>query len=139
MLEGKRDADRNQTNEVNNNSDRFKELNAMLSNESQPRSVFYTDSSSLFTENKKKNTKEDAGEGERDASGAYYITALNTKRNPDLLIPGGALKGNQYFRKTLKNENGEGEKSDAGEPQQAVVPASETNQEDEDACDDDMY
>ena len=31
---------------------------------------------------------------------SVYITALNTKRNPDLLIPGGALKGNMYFKKT---------------------------------------
>jgi hypothetical protein len=29
-----------------------------------------------------------------------YISAFNTKRNPDLLIPGGpALKGNMYFSK----------------------------------------
>jgi hypothetical protein len=28
-----------------------------------------------------------------------YISALNTKRNPDLLVPGGKfLKGNQYFK-----------------------------------------
>ena len=31
----------------------------------------------------------------------YYITAINTKRNPDLIIPGGAIKGNMYFRKHL--------------------------------------
>ena len=29
----------------------------------------------------------------------YYITNLNTRGNPDLITPGGALKGNMYFRK----------------------------------------
>jgi len=29
----------------------------------------------------------------------YYISAINTKRNPDLIIPGGAIKGNMYFRR----------------------------------------
>ena len=139
MLEGKRDAERNQANEVSNNSDRFKELNAMLSNESQPRSVFYTDASKLFSENKKKSTKEEEGGGERGDQGGYYITALNTKRNPDLLCPGGALKGNQYFRRTLNKEGEEAEKSDSEKPEVAVVPASDTNLEDEDACEDDMY
>ena len=108
---------------MSNNSDRYKEFNAMLSNESQPRSVFYTDASKLFSENKKKNTKEDGGEGERDGQGGYYITALNTKRNPDLLCPGGAIKGNQYFRKTMNKEGEEAEKSDGDQPQAAVVPA----------------
>lgn len=23
---------------------------------------------------------------------------MNTKRNPDMIMPGGAIKGNQYFR-----------------------------------------
>jgi|LauGreDrversion4_2_1035121.scaffolds.fasta_scaffold210435_3 hypothetical protein len=27
-----------------------------------------------------------------------YISNFNNKRNPDLLIPGGALKGNLYFK-----------------------------------------
>ena len=58
----------------------------------------------------------------------YYITALNTKRNPDLLIPGGTLKGNMYFKRTIrqKEEEGQLEQSESG------VPAtSETNQEEE--------
>jgi hypothetical protein len=30
-----------------------------------------------------------------------YISALNTRRNPDLLVPGGKfLKGNLYFKGT---------------------------------------
>lgn len=33
----------------------------------------------------------------RDGEGNYYICARSTKRNPDLLIPGGTLKGNMYF------------------------------------------
>ena len=28
----------------------------------------------------------------------YYISALNSRNNPDLIAPGGALKGNMYFR-----------------------------------------
>lgn len=44
-------------------------------------------------------------------SNSYYISALKTKRNPDLIIPGGPtpLKGNLYFRKVggaeEKNDN----------------------------------
>ena len=100
MLEGKREK-QNQRNEVSSNSDRYKELNAIIESDSQPRSVFFTDASKLFTENKKKVVKDESGDLERDKEGGYYITSLNTKRNPDLLIPGGALRGNMYFRKTL--------------------------------------
>ena len=32
----------------------------------------------------------------------YYISAINTKRNPDLIIPGGAIKGNMYFRRHVQ-------------------------------------
>lgn len=32
-----------------------------------------------------------------------YISALNTRRNPDLILPGGVfLKGNFYFKQTLE-------------------------------------
>mmetsp|Transcript_32249 Transcript_32249/g.42713 ORF Transcript_32249/g.42713 Transcript_32249/m.42713 type:complete len:136 (-) Transcript_32249:1890-2297(-) len=31
----------------------------------------------------------------------YYITSVNAKRNPDLIIPGGAIKGNMYFRRHI--------------------------------------
>ena len=52
--------------------------------------------------NKVKKPKEIGTEdAERERDNSYYITALNTKRNPDLLIPGGALKGNMYFRKHI--------------------------------------
>ena len=48
----------------------------------------------IFCLNKKK------GDNERtDEEPVNYITAVNQKRNPDLLVPGGALKGNQYFKK----------------------------------------
>ena len=33
-----------------------------------------------------------------EESNTSYITSFNTKRNPDLLVPGGALKGNMYFK-----------------------------------------
>jgi len=36
--------------------------------------------------------------------GNYYITAVNAKRNPDLIIPGGAIKGNMYFRRHIDSE-----------------------------------
>jgi len=42
-----------------------------------------------------------------DNSGNYYITAINTKRNPDLIIPGGAIKGNMYFRKHIDTDKDE--------------------------------
>ena len=42
---------------------------------------------------------------EVDPSSIHYISAFNTKRNPDLLIPGGpALKGNMYFSKKYQSE-----------------------------------
>ena len=47
--------------------------------------------------------------------GNYYICARSTKRNPDLLIPGGALKGNMYFQSksdAKKEEEKSGEASD---------------------------
>ena len=31
----------------------------------------------------------------------YYISSMNTKRNPDLIIPGGSIKGNMYFKKRV--------------------------------------
>jgi hypothetical protein len=33
-----------------------------------------------------------------------YISSFITRFNPDLLIPGGALAGNQYFKKKLPAE-----------------------------------
>ena len=78
-----------------------------------------TDDSSFFAENRKRNItdkldgKESQGQnqtdgceglGKRDPSrddSTYYITAIDTKRNPDLIIPGGAIKGNMYFRRHI--------------------------------------
>ena len=33
--------------------------------------------------------------------GNYYITSVNARRNPDLIIPGGAIRGNMYFRRHI--------------------------------------
>lgn len=45
------------------------------------------------------------GRGRDD--GNYYITSINAKRNPDLIIPGGAIKGNMYFRRHIDPEKGD--------------------------------
>ena len=37
----------------------------------------------------------------------YYVTSVNAKRNPDLIIPGGAIKGNMYFRRHVDSEKEE--------------------------------
>ena len=37
--------------------------------------------------------------------GNYYISSMNTKRNPDLIIPGGSLKGNMYFKKRVDDNH----------------------------------
>ena len=43
-------------------------------------------------------------------SDPYYISALNTRRNPDILLPAGTLRGNLYFKRTL------GRKSETEDP-----------------------
>jgi hypothetical protein len=53
---------------------------------------------SLFQVNKTKVKKFNIEHQEENNTA--YITSLNTKRNPDLLVPGGALKGNMYFKLT---------------------------------------
>ena len=50
----------------------------------------------LFTLNRSKSKNE---KNEREDN-PQYITSFNNRRNPDLLIPGGALKGNMYFKVT---------------------------------------
>lgn len=45
--------------------------------------------------------------------GNYYITAINTKRNPDLIIPGGAMKGNMYFRRHIDPDKEEAQTPDS--------------------------
>ena len=68
----------------------------------KPLMVWQADETKFFSENRQKQPAKDTqGEKEalapqRDDSG-YYISSHNTKRNPDLIIPGGAIKGNMYF------------------------------------------
>jgi len=52
-----------------------------------------------------------AGGRSRD-DGNYYITSINAKRNPDLIIPGGAIKGNMYFRRHIDPEKGDSEQQE---------------------------
>jgi hypothetical protein len=47
----------------------------------------------------------------RDDGGNYYICARSTKRNPDLLIPGGTLKGNMYFQSKASGKKDDADKS----------------------------
>ena len=91
-----------QQNQVKPSDDKLMEMNEMITKDSLTKTTFPTDAPKLFVENKAKSRQANGGEGgERERDSNYYITALNTKRNPDLLIPGGALKGNMYFRKTI--------------------------------------
>lgn len=50
----------------------------------------------LFQVNKTKVKK--VNNEHQEENNTAYITSLNTRRNPDLLVPGGALKGNMYFK-----------------------------------------
>jgi hypothetical protein len=34
----------------------------------------------------------------------YTISCLNTRHNPDLIVPGGTLKGNMYFKEERRVE-----------------------------------
>lgn len=43
----------------------------------------------------------------------YYITSVNAKRNPDLIIPGGAIKGNMYFRRHVDPDKDEPQANDS--------------------------
>jgi hypothetical protein len=64
----------------------------------------------MFVENKKRKTEliqrlqsvttdEQAGATGEGSSSVRYLSTLNTRRNPDLLVPGGKfLKGNHYFK-----------------------------------------
>lgn len=67
----------------------------------------------LFTENKRKENPltlnesnslgaQTSSEGKKELK---YISALNTKKNPDILLPGAFfLKGNKYFKKDVAGE-----------------------------------
>lgn len=64
----------------------------------------------MFVENKKKISTE---EGEIHNKEVKYISTLNTRRNPDLLVPGGKfLKGSHYFKGNEEIINKEGSESD---------------------------
>ena len=87
----------------------------------------------MFVENKNKKAelvqKMNAEEGEvKDASGGgggsrsdvQYLSILNARKNPDMLVPGGMfLKGNHYFK-------GDDNK---------VVPSGEESEKEEGAAD----
>lgn len=59
---------------------------------------------------------------------------MNAKRNPDLIIPGGAIKGNMYFRRHIDSEKEEPLTTD----DQVGFTVQETGEED-DMGDDDMF
>lgn len=98
----------------------------------KPLMVWQVDETKFFSENRQKKeevlpdaTKPAAGlkdGGERENS-SYYISAQNNRRNPDMIIPGGAIKGNMYFKKN----------PDAVVTETEPAPAQET--EDEEAAD----
>lgn len=101
MFDGKRELE-NLKNSIKQSGDKFQELNEIITQDSQSKAKFHYDTPVWMCYNKGKNPKEIGTEdAERERDNSYYITALNTKRNPDLLIPGGALKGNMYFRKHI--------------------------------------
>ena len=62
----------------------------------------------MFTENKRKEIELSKSEGSKGGKQQKivdrgeqktYISALNQRRNPDIIIPGGNfLKGNMYFK-----------------------------------------
>ena len=68
--------------------------------------------------------------------GNYYITAINTKRNPDLIIPGGAIKGNMYFRRHLDPDRDEPQTTDSQVGHQTV---QETGEDEGENVEDDMF
>ena len=101
MFDGKRELE-NLKNSIKPSGDKFQELNAIITQDSQTKTKFHCDTPEWMVYNKVKSGQDNGTEGgERERDNNYYITALNTKRNPDLLIPGGALKGNMYFRKHI--------------------------------------
>jgi hypothetical protein len=89
--------------------------------------------SNLFVKNTKKGlTKpaEDDNEASRDRDGrpgkheSYYICSRSVKRNPDLLIPGGALKGNMYFKQRV------GEVDQPNQPSEGEVKSEKSETDD---------
>ena len=97
------------------NSTSVPPLEQQLLTDNRHRVVVEGDKTPFFTENLVRNEKiceaqqkNAAGENNgRDLlrgrdDGNYYVSSLNTKRNPDLIVPGGLqLRGNLYRRRHL--------------------------------------
>lgn len=67
----------------------------------------------MFVENKKKSSTTNIEEGEIHNKEVKYISTLNTRRNPDLLVPGEKfLKGSHYFKGNEEIITKEGSESD---------------------------
>ena len=66
--------------------------------------------------------------------GSYYISSLQTKRNPDLIIPGGSnpLKGNLYFRRVGEVEQNPDPEADAQNNNKQTDLENEDLDDDED-------
>ena len=72
--------------------------------------------------------------------GNYYITALNTKRNPDLIFPGGAIRGNMYIRKDVdENAKEASEESLNDDKQKAAAGESSADEDKASTLIDDMF
>ena len=65
----------------------------------------------------------------------YYVTSVNAKRNPDLIIPGGAIKGNMYFRRHVDPDK---EEPLAADSQVGLVPETVVD-DDDDLGEDDLF
>ena len=122
-----------------------------------------SNSSFLFTVTKRKHKEREKCSTDRQPLN-YYISAVNAKLNPDLLLGGGSfLKGNLYFKKdviesspeesvsademVLKTLSGESEEvtdstntilfpTKVSKPKRGIIPAEELTEDDDD--DDDM-
>ena len=57
----------------------------------------------MFTENKRKeSSSSDVPNNTTQNFHTNYISTINTKKNPDILAPGGLfIKGNKYFSKNV--------------------------------------
>ena len=84
-------------------------------------------------------TQESNGKGNFDQDdprmqGSYYISSLQTKRNPDLIIPGGSnpLKGNLYFRRVGEVEQNPDPEADAQNNNKQTDLENEDLDDDED-------
>ena len=58
----------------------------------------------LFQLNNSKVVKKHSNFSYNDDTATYTIGCLNAKSNPDLIVPGGTLKGNMYFKNEKEAE-----------------------------------